>query len=63
MICGIDPIKPVAQQKDIVNIAKEVQPKAFYVVERLESGHEPIISNITELVGIVVKPTKEPSAW
>lgn len=35
---------PVVQQEDLIGKAREVQSKAFDGVERLESGHEPILS-------------------
>ena len=37
----------------MVRRAREVQPIAFDVVERVQSGHEPILSMIGELVEIV----------
>ena len=49
---------PVAQQEGLIEKAREVQPKAFEVVERLESGHEPILSKVEELVAVVERAVK-----
>ncbi len=47
----------------MIKNAKEVQPKAFDVVERLESGHEPILSKIDEMVKIVEKAASMDGSW
>jgi len=46
---------PIKRQEGITNNAKEVQPKAFDVVERFESGYGLVLRNIDELVKIVKK--------
>lgn len=38
VICELDRVMPVVQQEDLIGKAREVQSKAFDVVERLESG-------------------------
>lgn len=53
VVCLQDRVLPVGRQEEIIKKAREVQPKALDVVERLESGHEPILSKIDELVKIV----------
>ena len=53
VVCELDRIVPVEQQEGMIRNAKEVEPSAFDVVERLQSGHEPIFSVIGELVGVV----------
>lgn len=53
VICQLDRVIPPEQQEGMIKNAREVQEKAFDVVERLECGHEPIISNIDDLVEIL----------
>ena len=36
----------------MIRNAREVQSSPFDVVERLRSGHEPILSKMEELVGV-----------
>jgi len=63
VVCELDRIVPVAQQEKMIASAKEVQPKAFDVVEKLESGHEPIFSKIDEMVHIVERAAKDCKGW
>ena len=53
VVCMLDRIVPVEQQEGMISRAKELQSSAFGVVERLESGHEPILSKVEEMVGVV----------
>ena len=53
VVCELDRIVPVGQQEGMISNAKEVEPSAFDVVERLQSGHEPNLSVIGDLVGAV----------
>ena len=46
----------------MIKEAQEVQPKAFDVVERLECGHEPILS-LTPQLADVVKKAVETKTW
>ena len=55
VVCMLDRIVPVEQQEGMISRAKEVQSSAFDVVERLESGHEPILSKVEEMVRVVEK--------
>ena len=59
VLCELDRIIPATEQETMIQRAKEIQPKAFGVVERLDCGHEPIYSKISELVGIVEKAIKD----
>ena len=43
----------------MIEKAREVQPTAFDAVERLQSGHEPILSQVKELVGVVKRAAGE----
>lgn len=43
----------------MIRNAKEVEPSAFDVVERLQCGHEPIFSKIKELVKVVERAARE----
>lgn len=53
----------VERQEGMIKNAREVQPKAFDVVERLQSGHEPILSKINEMVEIVERAVKGDGSW
>ena len=53
VVCEHDRVVPVEQQEGMIRNAKEVEPSAFDVVERLECGHEPVLSRIGEMVGVV----------
>lgn len=59
VVCELDRIVPVEQQEGMIRNAKEVQSSAFDVVERLQSGHEPILSMVRELVGVVERAARE----
>ena len=59
IVCVLDRIVPVEKQESIIKSAKEVQPSAFDVVERLQSGHEPNLSKVEELVGVLERAAKE----
>lgn len=63
VLCQNDRVMPVERQEGMIKKAKEVQPKAFDVVESLESGHEPIFNKIDELVKIVEMATKGEGSW
>ena len=52
----------IQKQEDMVANARAKQPKAFDVVERLESGHEPILS-LTPQLADVVKKIIETKGW
>lgn len=58
VVCELDRIVPVQQQEGMIRNAQEVAPSAFDVVERLQSGHEPIFSKVGELVGIVERAAR-----
>lgn len=62
VMCTTDRIIPLQAQEEMVKNAQELQPKAFDVVERLESGHEPILSVTSQLAG-VVKKAVETKGW
>ena len=59
VVCELDRIVPVEQQEGMIKNAKEVEPRAFDVVERLQSGHEPVLSVIGEMVGVVERAVKK----
>lgn len=59
VVCECDRIILSSSQKAMVASAKEVHPMAFDTVESLECGHEPIISNIGDLVRILGKAVCE----
>lgn len=63
VVCELDRVLPVERQEGMIKSAKEVQPKAFDVVERLQSGHEPMLSKIDEMVKILEKATCEEGNW
>jgi len=63
VMCNQDRVVSVEKQEEMIKNAKEVQPKAFDVVERLESGHEPILSKIDEMVKIVEKAASMDGSW
>ena len=58
IVCELDRVVSVEQQEGMIKNAKEVQPRAFDVVERLRSGHEPIVSRISELVGVIERAAR-----
>ena len=58
VVCELDRVVSVEQQEGMIENAKEVQPRAFDVVERLQSGHEPIVSKISELVGVIERAAR-----
>ena len=62
VMCTLDRVLPLQKQEEMVKRAQAVQPKAFDVVERLESGHEPILSVTPELAE-VVKKMVETKGW
>ena len=53
VVCELDRVVSVEQQERMIANAKEVQSGSFDVVERLQSGHEPILSKVGEMVGIM----------
>ena len=53
VVCELDRIVPVEQQEGMIENAREVEPSAFDVVERLQSGHEPVLSRVGEMGGVV----------
>lgn len=59
VVCMLDRIVPVEQQEGMIKNAKEVQSTAFDVVERLQRGHEPNLSNIEELVGVMERAARD----
>lgn len=59
VVCELDRVVPVEQQEGMIRNAKEVEPSAFDVVERLQCGHEPIFSKIKELVKVVERAARE----
>ncbi|KAL9126017.1 MAG: hypothetical protein Q9175_007988, partial [Cornicularia normoerica] len=59
VVCELDRIMPVEQQEVMIKNAKEVEPSAFDVVERLQSGHEPTLSKVGELVGVLERAARE----
>ena len=59
VVCELDRIVSVEQQEGMIRNAKEIEPSAFDVVERLQSGHEPIFSKIGELVGIMERAARK----
>ena len=64
VMCNRGRVMPVQKQEEMIKHAKEVQPKAFDSVERLESGHEPILSKIDDLVMIMMeRATKGKEVW
>ena len=63
VVCELDRVMPVERQEGMIKNAKEVQPKAFDIVETLQAGHEPILSKIGELVKIVEKAARGEGNW
>ena len=63
VVCDLDQAVPVARQEEMIKNAREVQPKAIDVVERLETGHQPFLTKIDELVKIVDKSIKGRECW
>lgn len=59
VVCMLDRIVPVEQQEGMIEKAKKVQSTAFDVVERLQSGHEPNLGNIEELVGVIERAASD----
>lgn len=59
VVCELDRIVPMEQQEGMIRNAKEMQSSAFDVVERPQSGHEPILSKVRELVGVVERAARE----
>ena len=59
VMCLLDRVVPVGQQESIIEKAREVQSTAFDAVERLQSGHEPTLSQVEELVGVVKRAAGE----
>ena len=62
VVCELDRVIPCQQQETMVEHAKAIQPKAFDMVRRIESGHEPIFHKIEDLVSTVREAASEP-AW
>ena len=58
MVCELDRAVSVEQQERMIRNAKEEQSGAFDVVERLQSGHEPILSKVGELVGVMERAAR-----
>lgn len=54
--CENDRVVPIDLQESMIANAREVQ-SAFDVVEKLECGHEPFLSNIGNMVAIMKKAT------
>ena len=54
---------PVWKQEEMIELAKQMQPKASNVVESIETGHEAILSKTDDLVTIVERAAKETGAW
>lgn len=63
MVCDLDRVMPGEQQEAMIKAAQGVQPKAFDVVEHLESGHEPILSKPEELAAIVRRAAAMKEDW
>lgn len=63
VLCELDRVMPVQRQKGMINNARDVQPKAFDVVERLNTGHEPILTKIDDLVKIVENAAERDGSW
>ncbi|KAI9840614.1 MAG: hypothetical protein M1837_001510 [Sclerophora amabilis] len=61
VVCETDRVIPLESQESMIANAKEVQPTAFDVVERINCGHEPIWSNIDDLVRILNMAADSPS--
>jgi len=63
VVCGLDRVISVDRQEEIIKNAREVQSKALDVVERLECGHEPILSKIDGLVKVMEKAASMGGSW
>ena len=63
VICNLDRVMPIQKQEEMIKYTKQVQPKAFNVVERIESRHGPILSKLDDLVTIVERAANETGAW
>lgn len=59
VVCELDRVVPMEQQESMIRNAKEVEPSAFDVVERLQSGHEPFYSEVKTLVSVVERAARE----
>ncbi|KAF2231059.1 hypothetical protein EV356DRAFT_507857 [Viridothelium virens] len=53
--CLNDRVIPPDFQAQMVRNAKDIQPNAFDVEERLRCGHNPVLSNVGDLVAILKK--------
>lgn len=58
VVCELDRVVSVEQQERMIKSAKEVHSGAFDVVERLQSGHEPILSKVEELVCVMERAAR-----
>lgn len=63
VVCELDRVMSVERQEGMMEKAREVEPRAFDVVERLESGHEPVLSRVGELVGVVGRAVGGGGGW
>ena len=59
VVCLLDRIVPVERQEGMIQKAREVQSGAFDVVERLQSGHEPNLSKVEELVAVLERAARK----
>ena len=59
VVCELDRVVPVEQQEGMIRNAKEMEPRAFDVVERLQSGHEPTLSMVGEMVGVMERAARK----
>ena len=55
MVSALDRAVPVEQQEGMIRNARE---SAFDVVEKLQSGHEPTLGKIRDLVGVEERAAK-----
>ena len=58
VVCEKDKVIPSRRQEEMIRNARRVQPRAFDVVERLDTGHDPILTKIDGLVDVVKRATK-----
>ncbi len=58
IVCEKDRVIQPEKQEEMIANARAVQPMAFDVVERLDCGHQPILSNVQEMVEIVKRAAK-----
>lgn len=63
VMCDQDRVVSVEKQEEMIKNARELQPKAFDVVERLASGYESILSKVDEMVKIVEKAAIMDGSW